>query len=466
MTQIKFGTDGWRAIIGQDYTYENVGLVLQGFCDVQASLGKTGVVIIGYDRRFCGKQFAEHAAEVLLANGFEVWLSQDYCPTPGVSWMVKHNNALAGVVITASHNPFQWNGVKFKEGYGGSASPEYCKKIEEQIIANQQKKVKWVTMQAGLENGKLKYFDPNEAYLNQLASFVDIALIKKAKLKIVVDSLYGAGAGFIKKILGDQILEIRNENNPGFNGINPEPIDKNMQLTFETVLKNKADLALVTDGDADRIGAVDEQGVYVNSHQIFSLLLRHLVQVKKLRGDVVKTVSTTQMVTNMAKKFELPLHETPIGFKFICEKFLATQPLIGGEESGGIGVAAHVYERDGLLNGLLLAEIVAHHGKPLSQIIADLQKDYGPLFFQRQDVHLAQDKIKQLAEKLTQNPPQRIGEMVVRQTNFMDGFKFMFDDGAWLLIRPSGTEPLLRVYAETPNAQQTTVLLKNGLAII
>lgn len=459
---IQFGTDGWRAIIGLDYTYDNVAQVVQAWADLQEN--KDQEVVLGYDRRFSSRLFAEHAAKVLLGNGFKVLMSDQFCPTPAVSWMVKDRKALAGVVITASHNPFQWNGVKFKESYGGSASPAYCQKIEEQAKNNLQ--IQLGDLAAAQKNGQLNYFSPLEAYANQLASFVDLEKIKASKIKILVDSLYGAGAGFIKQLLPDQVIEIRCEENPAFPGINPEPIDLNMGMTMDCVKNQGFDLALVTDGDADRIGALDENAIFVNSHQIFSLILRHLIQEKGKKGDVVKTVSTTQMINRIGQAYGLRVEETAIGFKHICNQFLILNPLMGGEESGGIGIADHVYERDGLLCGLFLAEIVATHQKPLSQIIQDLQAQYGPLYFKRHDLALAQDKIKKLKEDFALHAPQEIAGRKVAEKNFADGFKFIFADGAWLLIRPSGTEPLLRVYSETASAAETESILAAALELV
>ena len=460
---IKFGTDGWRAIIGQEYTYENVAKVLQAFCDLNLK-SENKLVIVGYDRRFCSPLFAEEAVQVLLGNGFKVQFSKSFCPTPCISWMAKKHKALAGVVITASHNPYQWNGVKFKEGYGGSASPEFTTKIETRIVENDQntRSAQKISIFEGEKKGLLKYFNPHQEYLRQLKSLINIPLIRKAKLRIVVDPIYGAGSGYFQKLLGDQIFEIRGEANPGFGEVNPEPIDKNLKLASATVLLRHAHIGLATDGDADRIGAIDEKGDFVNSHQIFSLILRHLLSVKKWRGDVIKTVSTTQMINRLGERFGLKVVETPIGFKFICQEFLKSTPLMGGEESGGIGIAKHVYERDGILSGLLLLEIVAHYKKPLSKIIQGLQKEVGPLFVCREDLHLPLDKIEKTKKNLNNNVIPNFGKFKVSGKNFRDGFKFLFSDESWLLIRPSGTEPLLRIYAEASTVKNAKQLIQTG----
>lgn len=460
---IQFGTDGWRAIIGEEYTFENVRKVLQAFCDVKAESPKREVVL-GYDRRFASKLFAEAAAEVLLGNGFQVLFSEDFCPTPCISWMTKKRRSLAGVVITASHNPYQWNGVKFKEEDGGSASPSYTGEIEDRVLQNENNRQapKRISLQEGKEKGLLRYFNPKGEYIKQLKRMVDVPAIRRAKLKIIADSMHGAGSGYFNEVLGGGVLEIHGEENPSFGGVNPEPIEKNLREARTMVLKTRSHVVLATDGDADRIGAIDEKGQFVTSHQIFSLILRHLVSIKKQKGDVIKTVSTTEMIERLGKKYGFPVIETPIGFKHICEKFRHTHSLMGGEESGGIAFTQHVNERDGVLSGLLLLEVMAHYRKPLSKIIADLQKEVGPLYFIREDFHLSSAAIQELRNRLSHESPLQIPKFLLKNVGKRDGFKYYFEDGSWLLIRPSGTEPLLRVYAESTSPQKTRALIKAG----
>jgi len=425
-------------------------------------------VVLGYDCRFSSHLFAQEVAGVLAANQIHVKLSKDFCPTPCVSWLTKEQKALAGIMITASHNPFQWNGVKFKEPYGGSASPEYCKKIEQQIVKNDQsrKTPQFLPFEEAEKGGWVENFDPHKDYVEQLRRMVDVELIRKAKLKIAADPIYGAGSGFFRAVLDQEVVAIRSELNPSFGGVNPEPIEKNLKALIDTVRSQSCDIGLATDGDADRIGAVDEKGNFIDSHKIFSLILRHLVREKKWKGAVLTTVSTTQMVNRLCEKYGIRLFETPIGFKYICQKFLEIDPLMWGEESGGIAVAKHVYERDGVLSGLFLLEILATHKKPFSQVIDDLQKDAGPLHFVRKDLHLSEEKISALKTRLKETPPTTLIGHKVARAHLLDGFKYFLEDGSWLLIRPSGTEPLLRTYAESATPEEAHRLIAEAETII
>ncbi|MCP5468160.1 MAG: phosphoglucomutase/phosphomannomutase family protein [Deltaproteobacteria bacterium] len=456
--KIKFGTDGWRAVIGRDFTYENVAQLVQAFCDFK-SKEKNKKIILGYDRRFCSQDFAKEAACVLLANGFFVEMSEKYVPTPLISCRVVEQKALAGIMVTASHNPYKWNGIKIKEKDGGSASASYVQGIEAQIQKNQKqgRKIKRLDIESAIRKKQFRYFDPFSFYLKKLSKFVDLDLIKKSKLRIVFDAMHGSGTGFLKELLGKQVIEIRSQEDPFFGGVNPEPIEKNLLPLKSAIKKENAYMGLVTDGDADRIGAMDEKGHFISAQQIFALLLEHLLRERRWKGQVVKTVSTTLMVDRLCETFSIPLLETPIGFKHICQAFRENKVLIGGEESGGIGIPRHVSERDGLLCALLLLEISAQNPMPFSKLIQKLQKNYGPLHYRREDLSLSTQHMKSIMQKLKKCDAQSFAAIKLDKK---DGWKFYFSDQSWLLIRPSGTEPLLRVYAEAPKKKRTDQLIE------
>lgn len=457
---IKFGTDGWRAIIDQDFTPENVTKVIQAFCDVQKNhVGQK--IYVGFDRRFNSETTAKLVAQILAANGFTVFLASRFCPTPCVSWMVKTHQALAGIVVTASHNPSNWNGIKFKESYGGAASPEYTDKIENQIVENDKKNGVGTDFHVRPEfSGEIQYFDPHTDYVTHLKKFVNIDLICKAGFKIVVDPLFGAGTDFIKNVLGSDVVQIHDVADPDFGGLNPEPIEKNLGDLKNKILETHSQIGLATDGDADRIGAMDEEGTYVNSHQIFALLVKHNLSYRKLSGAIVKSVSTTQLIDKICKKYGVTLIETPIGFKHICAELLKHDALMGGEESGGISLREHVHERDGILNGLLLLEMMAVNGKSLQSLIQDLFREFGTFHFTRDDYHLTAEKIAEVKKITAEKNIKEVGRILVTRTDTQDGTKVCFADDSWLLMRASGTEPLLRIYAEAGSPNRVKELLE------
>ncbi len=461
---LKFGTDGWRAEIAKDFTFANVERMAQAYADVLSGVQGTGQVPIpiGYDRRFLSPDFTKAFAAVMIANGFKVSLSSDYCPTPCISWLAKETKAPGGVMITASHNPFQWNGVKFKESYGGSAAPAFTQKVEEKIDENERtgRVTQKIDVEALTKSPLYSEFS-TEKYIAQLRSQIDLKLIQQSGWKIAHDPLFGAGSGYLSRILDQPIAELHGETNPGFGGLNPEPIEKNLRDFMKFVPQNGCDVGLATDGDADRIGAVDEHGAFVTPQQIYALLLKHLAE-KGLRGDVVKTVSTTHMVDVLARKYDLPLHELPIGFKHICGKFLETTPLIGGEESGGIGIPSHVYERDGLLSGLLLVELMSLQKKRLGEILKDLENEIGTFRFIRDDAHFAQSDLSRVREKITTLDPTSLAGCKITRVNRLDGIKLYGEDHSWLLMRLSGTEPLLRIYAEAPSIERCREMIQAG----
>jgi phosphomannomutase len=461
MTQIKFGTDGWRGVIAREFTFDNVGLVAQATMDwmTREGLADQGLVV-GYDRRFLSREFACRVAEIAAGNDIRVFLCDDVAPTPAVSWATKALKAGAGVMITASHNPPIYNGFKIKENFGGSARPETTRLLEQIVAYNktEERLVRSVPFEEACRIGKIEQFDAATGYLQQLGHLVDIEAIRTAAIPAVADPMFGAGSGFFKRLLG--IDEIHAEHNPSFGGRPPEPIGENLQELCGLLAGGRYRVGLALDGDADRIGAVDERGEFFSSHAIFTLLLKHLVERKGLSGGVVKTVSSTRMIDLLARKYDLPLYETPIGFKHICELMLEKQILMGGEESGGLGISGHIPERDGVLMGLLLLETVAMTGKGLRQQLEEIMDEIGHFFYRRIDAHINNDAKEALLQRLKNDPPDVIAGRAVASTNFSDGFKFVFDNGDWLLIRPSGTEPVLRLYSEASDPAMVETLLR------
>lgn len=462
--RIKFGTDGWRGVIASDFTFDNLSLVAQATMDYlnREGLGNKGVVI-GYDRRFLSRDFARRVAEVAAGNDIHVRLTEDFAPTPVVSWAVRESGSGAGVMITASHNPPEYNGFKIKEAFGGSALPVTTRIIEEIVGYNLENHHRVVALPycEALKSGLIELFDPCESYFHQISRYVDLDLIAKAGIKAVVDPMYGAGCGFIPRLLHG-VDEIHTVENPSFGGVPPEPIENNLLELAALIKGGKYDVGLALDGDADRIGAVDENGDFFSSHCIFTVILRHLVEHKKMSGGVVKTVSTTRMVDLLAEKFGLELFETPIGFKHICEMMLSRDILMGGEESGGLGVKGHIPERDGILLGLLLLEAMAVSGKGLRQMLDETMDEIGHFYYKRIDRRIEDGAKEELIKKLRSDHPANIDGHPVVATNFSDGFKFIFENGDWLLIRPSGTEPLLRIYSEAGSPDQVERLLRKA----
>ena len=459
--EIKFGTDGWRGIIADDFTFDNVRRVAGAIASyVLKYENAAGGVVVGYDTRFVSQTAAQVASEVIAAAGIPVKLANDYTPTPAVSYAVKQGGAAGGVMITSSHNPWNWNGVKFKGSFGGSATPAIMKKVEDELRA-----------EAMPQGGKaaIEEVDLKAPYVAAICRFADLDLIARAKFKIAIDSMYGSGRGILAGIFGEhgvQHVAIRQEVNPLFPGINPEPIEPHIALLQHTVVREKCDAGLATDGDADRIGAVAEDGSFVDSHKSFCVLLRWLLERKKWSGDVVRAFNTTRMLDRIAAKHDRKIYETQIGFKYTAELMMEHEILIGGEESGGIGYSRFLPERDGVLNSLLLANAMAEEGKPLGQLVADLQREFGPHYYGRRDLHIP-DEIKQSAiRRARDDGTQALGRYRVMKKENLDGVKFFLDaptngNGAeaWILLRASGTEPLLRAYAEAASPELVTEIL-------
>ena len=465
---IKFGTDGWRGIIADDFTFENVRRVAGAIASyILKHEDPRHGVIVGYDTRFASQSAARVAAEVLSAAGIPVKLANDYTPTPAVSYAVKHRGAAGGVVITSSHNPWNWNGVKFKGKFGGSGTPAIMKAIEEELAAG--------AMPVG-QGAAIEEVDLKQPYVAAISDFADLNAIAKANFKFAVDSMYGSGRGVLAAIFserGIQHVSIRQELNPLFPDINPEPIEPHVAMLQDAVVKQHCDAGLATDGDADRIGAVAEDGSFVDSHKIISVLLQWLLVRKKWPGEVVRAFNTTRMIDRIAAKHGRKLNECPIGFKYAADLMMEREIVIGGEESGGIGYSRFLPERDGLLNSLLLANVMADERKPLGQLVADLQREYGPHYYGRRDLHIPEDMKQHAIQRARSDQTNRLGSYGVLKKESLDGIKFFLDaptngNGAeaWLLFRASGTEPLLRVYAEAASPELVTEILSKAEAFV
>ena len=477
---IRFGTDGWRAVISDEFTFENVRHVAQAIADyiLEATEGAKGFpsdpsvppvpsVVVGFDTRFLSDRYATAVAEVLVANGLRVILSRSHCPTPALSYAVRSLGAAAGVMITASHNPPRYNGLKIKAPHGGAASVEETRRIEARLHANltQGRAPLVMPYEKALAAGLIQRLNLLPIYLDHIRGLVDLKALGRADLRVAVDPMYGAGRGYLRSILagaGCEVLEIRGELNPGFGGIHPEPIERNLAALVAAVRDNRCDVGLATDGDADRIGAVDAQGRFISPHLIFALVLRHLVEQWGLRGAVVKTISTTRMIDLLASRYGLEVYETPVGFNHICELILSNDVLIGGEESGGITIKGHIPEGDGILMGLLLLEVMATYGRPLHVIIGELMDEIGHFYYGRHDIEARSFSKQELVKRLTAEAPSRICGLTVKGINSSDGVKYLLEEDSWLLIRPSGTEPVLRIYAEARSPEMVGRLLEAG----
>lgn len=466
MASIKFGTDGWRAVVGKDFTPENVRKVVQAFCDLYPQMPEAGrPVVVGYDRRNQSPESARLIAEVLLGNDITTILANTFCPTPAVSWMTVKKNAAAGIMVTASHNPPEWNGIKFKESYGGAASGDYMKPIEDKIAANDAagRKPKVAVLEG---SDKLSMFDPYGPYLSSFEKFIDVEKIRAANFKILMDPMYGSGTGFMPRLLGDCVEEIHDEADFTFGGVNPEPIPPHINELLERMKNGSYDCGLLTDGDADRAGAVDENGTFVTAHEVFALILSHIVENKKWSGKIIKSISTTMMINRLGEKYGMPVDTVQVGFKYISPAMKEPGVMIGGEESGGYGMPRHIPERDGVFSGLLILELMAATGKSLGTLVNELQNDVGPCKYKRIDLHLKQEQIQGIREKMKTFDFKEIGGRKVKTHTTIDGHHFLFEDDAWLLFRASGTEPLIRLYSEATSLDEVDLLLGEAKRII
>ena len=457
--QIKFGTDGWRAIIAREFTFVNVERVAQAYADFltrEAGAGNKPFVVIGFDRRFLSEKFAARTAEVMAGNGFKIALFSEAQPTPLISWAVKDLGATGGVMITASHNPANFNGFKIKAPWGGSAPPETTRAVEQLVDATAPKKSEVA------DDGHELLEAPTTRYREQIASYVDLERLKNASGKVIVDPMHGSAGRWVESFLSGGTLSvetIRDYRDPLFGGVNPEPIDQNLGPLKLRVVEAKALVGLATDGDADRVGAVDERGRTMTMHDVVPLLLLHLARVRKMTGSVVVTVSQSVLTKRISQAMGLKVYETPIGFKYIADLMLKEDILLGAEESGGIGVKGHIPERDGVLNSLLFLEAIISAGKPPSEMLADLHREFGEFHFGRRDLHMPVSRGLELVAQLSQNPPPNFASFAVTKVETTDGAKLTFDDESWLLFRQSGTEPVLRLYSEATSIEKMNTLL-------
>ena len=467
MAQIKFGTDGWRSVIAQDFTFENVRRVAQATADYWAGNPVPDTekkVVVGYDRRFLSNEFGKTVAEVLAANDFDVVLTPEPTPTPSVSFAVKAMRAVGGVMITASHNPPIFNGFKLKSHLGGSADPATCQAIESFLDRNPPRS----QAPDQVVGNKLDTRDLRPAHYTAIKKLVDFKLVAKSKLRFAHDALFGVGAGCFEQLLEGtscRVTTLNAEHDTLFGGINPEPIEKNYARSSAFLRRNPHDICLVTDGDADRVGAMDGHGRALSTHQIICLLLRHLFVNKKEKGRVVKALTTTSMADKMCAAYGLELVETGVGFKYIAAEMIKGGVLLGAEESGGIGFTGHIPERDGLAAGLVLLEMLGTEKVSVNELIRRLEKEYGPHRYGRIDTHFPLEKRAALMEYLKQNPPAKLQRSPIAQVKSYDGVKYVAQDSSWLMLRGSGTEPILRIYAETKTDAGVRKLLRMGVGL-
>jgi len=476
---IHFGTDGWRAVISDTFTYSNLRMVAQAIADAVASeyWDKSGnggqapdpkKIVVGFDTRFLSDRYAVEVARVLSANGFTVLLAQSDGPTPAISFSVRHHNAIAGVMITASHNAPRYNGVKLKASFGGSALPEQCRRVEVYINDNESRArgPNLMDFNQARDLGLIQKFNPLPDYFNHLRTLISTDVIADNPQRFVVDSMYGSGRGVVKAFLqgtGCEVTELRGEMNPGFGGVHPEPIEKHLDPLVSAISAGMGTFGICTDGDADRIGAMDGRGTFVDPHKIMALAVKYLVEERGWTGSIVRTVSTTRMIDRLANRYGLTLHETPVGFNYIADIMLQEDVLIGGEESGGISFKGNIPEGDGILMGLLIVEMVAASRVPLHSMVQELLEDVGPVFYKRSDLRLRHPVAKEeMVKMLTKGAPAEIGTEKVTEVSARDGVKYILSDDSWLLIRPSGTEPVLRIYAEGRNQEMVKAMLEYG----
>ena len=468
---IKFGTDGWRGIIAEDFTFENVRLCAQGTADMMRAQGLgSRVLVIGFDTRFASAAFASAVAEVIAGNGIKVILADKAAPTPVVSHNLVARAAGAGVVITASHNPPHWNGFKFKPDYGGSASPEVVEELERHIAqAEARVETKRMPLEEALEAGLVQRFDPAPSYLRHVETLVDLDAIRRAGLRTIADPMHGAGAGYLAKLLSGgstSVREIRADPNPAFPGMaQPEPIAHNLGELISAVPEQAADVGLATDGDADRLGIVDERGRFVTTLQSFALICLHQLEVLGKRGPLVRSITMTGMIDKLGALYGVPVFDTPVGFKYLGPVMMREHALAAGEESGGYAFRGNIPERDGILSALMVLEMIVKTGRSVSELLALLEEKVGPHFYDRWDLEFDEERRAEITDRIVEAQPESLAGIRVESVDTRDGYRFVLEGGYWVLVRFSGTEPLLRIYAEAESAERVTALLTEGRAL-
>jgi alpha-D-glucose phosphate-specific phosphoglucomutase len=466
MSAIKFGTDGWRGVIAEDFTFPNARIVAEAIARyvVRGEDPRKGV-IVGYDHRYASEWVARRVAETVSASGTPVWLCDRPCPTPAVSFLVRQRQAAGGLVVTASHNPHHWNGIKYKASYGSSALPSIVAQIEAELAAVEAEGRASLPPQPRL----IERLDPRKPYLEALEKLVDWERIRKAKLRFVFDAMHGSAAGLLPELFsrhGVECREIRGTRDPLFGGAHPEPIEPHIAPLEEAVTSGKYDAGFASDGDGDRIGAVDRTGAFVNPHQIFSLLVWHLAGMRNLPGEIAKTFSVTKLIDKLAKKLDRRLYEVPVGFKYICELMLEQNILIGGEESGGIGTSLYLPERDFTVSALFLAELMAWHGKSLGELLGELHREFGEHHYGRIDLEVTPAQKQKAVAWFADGECTRILDWPVAGRETIDGVKLYLGEIGWVMVRASGTENLLRVYSETSRPDSTRRVLEQVAAKI
>ena len=466
MSSIKFGTDGWRGVIAEDFTFANARIVAHAIARyvVRNEDARKGV-LIGYDHRYAADRVAAAVAEVISATGTPVWLPYKPCPTPAISYLVRDRKAAGGIVVTASHNPYRWNGIKYKASYGSSALPSIVAQIEQELEVILQEGVPSLPPCKGL----IHPLEPRAPYLDALEKLVDWKRLRDSEFRFVFDPMHGSAAGLLPELFRRNEIhcdEIRGTRDPRFGGVHPEPIEPHIEALRQAVRAGKYDAGFCADGDGDRIGAIDRDGAFINPHQILALLVWHLAGTRNLPGDIAKTFSVTKLIDKLAGKFGRKLHEVPIGFKYICELMLEQNILIGGEESGGIGTSLYLPERDATVSALFLAELMAWHGKSLGELLTALHAEFGEYHYGRVDLDLKPGQKEKAIAHFSNGRLNRILDLTVVRREDMDGVKVYLGDAGWVMVRTSGTENLLRVYSETSKPETTRRILEAVTQIV